>query len=71
MMMRRRNDIRQYIPQHDVLLAGFPCQPFSLAGVKKCAGPRPWLLPARPGDVIFDVVRIIDARRPALFVLET
>jgi DNA (cytosine-5)-methyltransferase 1 len=27
--------IRQTIPQHDVLLAGFPCQPFSLAGVSK------------------------------------
>ncbi|WP_285213401.1 DNA cytosine methyltransferase, partial [Klebsiella quasipneumoniae] len=27
--------IRQNIPAHDVLLAGFPCQPFSLAGVSK------------------------------------
>ncbi|WP_204302366.1 DNA cytosine methyltransferase, partial [Serratia marcescens] len=27
--------IRQHIPEHDVLLAGFPCQPFSLAGVSK------------------------------------
>ncbi|SUH15117.1 DNA-cytosine methyltransferase [Salmonella enterica subsp. enterica] len=35
--------IRQHIPQHDVLLAGFPCQPFSLAGVSKknaLAAPR-------------------------------
>ncbi len=41
--------IRETIPQHDVLLAGFPCQPFSLAGVSK---KMPWgartALPAKP-----------------------
>lgn len=41
--------IRETIPQHDVLLAGFPCQPFSLAGVsKKMPWVAPTALPAKP-----------------------
>jgi DNA (cytosine-5)-methyltransferase 1 len=41
--------IRETIPQHDVLLAGFPCQPFSLAGVsKKMPWAAPTALPAKP-----------------------
>ncbi|EBH9978195.1 DNA cytosine methyltransferase [Salmonella enterica subsp. arizonae serovar 40:z36:-] len=64
--------IRQYIPQHDVLLAGFPCQPFSLAGVSKknALGRAHGFACETQGTLFFDVVRIIDARRPALFVLE-
>ncbi|XPE53394.1 DNA cytosine methyltransferase [Shigella flexneri] len=61
--MRRWRHIRQHIPEHDVLLAGFPCQRFSLAGVSK----KNWLggrtvSPAIPrARCFFDVVRIIDA----------
>lgn len=64
--------IRQVIPAHDVLLAGFPCQPFSLAGVSKknAMGRAHGFACDTQGTLFFDVVRIIDARRPAIFVLE-
>ena len=64
--------IRRVIPQHDVLLAGFPCQPFSLAGVSKknALGRAHGFACDTQGTLFFDVARIIDARRPAIFVLE-
>ena len=64
--------IRQHVPQHDVLLAGFPCQPFSLAGVSKknALGRTHGFACDTQGTLFFDVVRILDARRPAIFVLE-
>jgi DNA (cytosine-5)-methyltransferase 1 len=53
------------IPRHDLLLAGFPCQPFSIAGVsKKNALGRP------QGNLFFNVADIIAAHRPAAFILE-
>lgn len=60
------------IPDHDVLLAGFPCQPFSIAGVsKKNALGRPHgFACATQGTLFFDVARIIAAKRPAAFLLE-
>ncbi len=60
------------VPAHDVLLAGFPCQPFSTAGVSKAnsMGRRHGFLDASRGTLFFDVARIIAHRRPALFVLE-
>lgn len=71
-------DIRQYsdnpelIPEHDVLLAGFPCQPFSIAGVsKKNALGRPHgFLCDTQGTLFFDTARIIAHHKPAAFVLE-
>jgi DNA (cytosine-5)-methyltransferase 1 len=69
-------DIRQVkaasIPAHDVLLAGFPCQPFSIAGVsKKNALGRPHGFHcATQGTLFFDVARIIDEKRPKAFLLE-
>lgn len=64
--------IRATVPQHDVLLAGFPCQPFSLAGVSKknALGRAHGFACETQGTLFFDVVRIIDAHRPAMFVLE-
>lgn len=60
------------IPDHDVLLAGFPCQPFSIAGVSKknALGHEHGFADATQGTLFFDVARIIDAKRPAAFVLE-
>ncbi|NIY49333.1 DNA cytosine methyltransferase [Cedecea colo] len=64
--------IRATLPEHDVLLAGFPCQPFSLAGVSKknALGRAHGFACETQGTLFFDVARIIDAKRPAIFVLE-
>ncbi len=51
------------IPDHDVLLAGFPCQPFSIIG--KMNGMRD-----RRGTLFFEIERIIHAKRPRWIVLE-
>lgn len=60
------------IPEHDVLLAGFPCQPFSIAGVsKKNALNRPHGFRCEAqGTLFFDVARIIEHHRPWAFLLE-
>jgi DNA (cytosine-5)-methyltransferase 1 len=60
------------IPDHDVLLAGFPCQPFSIAGVsKKNALGRPHGFECvTQGTLFFDVARIISEKRPKAFLLE-
>lgn len=60
------------IPDHDVLLAGFPCQPFSIAGVSKknALGRKHGFECETQGTLFFDVERIIDAKRPKAFVLE-
>jgi len=60
------------IPDHDILLAGFPCQPFSIAGVsKKNSLGRPHGFECTTqGTLFFDVARIIAAKRPKAFLLE-
>lgn len=60
------------IPDHDVLLAGFPCQPFSLAGVsKKNALGKPHGFECNTqGTLFFDIERIIAKKRPKAFLLE-
>lgn len=71
-------DIREFaqapslVPEHDLLLAGFPCQPFSIAGVsKKNALGRPHgFLCDTQGTLFFDTAQIIAHHRPAAFVLE-
>lgn len=51
------------IPDHDILLAGFPCQPFSQAGLHKG-------FEDTRGTLFFDVARILNAKRPKAFMLE-
>ena len=60
------------IPDHDVLLAGFPCQPFSIAGVSKknALGRQHGFLDETQGTLFFDVARIIKAKQPRAFLLE-
>lgn len=60
------------IPDHDILTAGFPCQPFSIAGVTKnnALGKNHGWLHETQGTLFFDVVRIIDRKRPKAFLLE-
>lgn len=69
-------DIRQLspadVPLHDVLLAGFPCQPFPIAGVSKKNAlnePRGFACEAQ-GTLFFDLARLIAHHRPKAFLLE-
>lgn len=73
---RLNGDITQVheaeIPDHDVLLAGFPCQPFSIAGVSKknSLGRAHGFADETQGTLFFDVARIIKQKRPRAFLLE-
>lgn len=60
------------VPDHDILLAGFPCQPFSIAGVsKKNALGRPHgFQDTTQGTLFYDVARIIAEKKPKAFLLE-
>lgn len=71
-----RGDIRKIderlVPDHDVLVAGFPCQPFSIAGVsKKNALDRPHgFEDETQGTLFFQIERMLRAKRPRVVVLE-
>lgn len=60
------------LPDHDVLAAGFPCQPFSLAGVTKktSLGLEHGFQDARSGNLFFEIVRLLRAKGPAVVLLE-
>ena len=51
------------IPDHDILLAGFPCQPFSIIGHRKG-------FEDTRGTLFFEIARILEAKKPKAFVLE-
>ncbi len=60
------------IPDHDILIGGFPCQPFSLAGVSKknALGRDHGFKDETQGTLFFDIVRILENKRPKAFLLE-
>lgn len=60
------------LPEHDVLVAGFPCQPFSIAGVSKknSLGRSHGFACEAQGTLFFDLASIIAKRRPHAFLLE-
>ncbi len=58
-----RNVDVKTIPGFDVLAGGFPCQPFSIAGKQKG-------FKDKRGNLFFEIIRIIDAKRPKIVFLE-
>ena len=60
------------IPTHDILVGGFPCQPFSIAGVssKNSLGRKHGFEDETQGTLFFDIVRIIRDKKPKAFLLE-
>lgn len=60
------------IPDHDVLAAGFPCQPFSIAGVSKklSLGREHGFRDEKSGNLFFEIIRILETKRPAVVFLE-
>ncbi len=60
------------IPDHDILLAGFPCQPFSIAGVSKknSLGLEHGFKDKKQGNLFFDIARILKEKKPRAFLLE-
>ena len=67
---RPHGDIKEIaaeeIPQHDFLFAGFPCQPFSIAGVSKLGsmGREHGFLDKTKGTLFFDICRILQHHKP-------
>jgi DNA (cytosine-5)-methyltransferase 1 len=60
------------IPEHDILVGGFPCQPFSIAGVssKNSLGKKHGFEDETQGTLFFDICRIIRKKKPSAFLLE-
>jgi DNA (cytosine-5)-methyltransferase 1 len=67
-----RQIIKSEIPDHDVLCAGFPCQPFSLAGVSKknSLGRKHGFEDETQGTLFFEIKEILRIKRPKVFMLE-
>jgi len=57
-------EVKKHIKPHDVLVAGFPCQPFS------SIGKREGFQHSTQGTLFYDIVRVLKARKPSAFLLE-
>jgi DNA (cytosine-5)-methyltransferase 1 len=68
----RSQEVLQHIPDHDILCAGFPCQPFSIAGVSKknSLGRLHGFEDEKQGNLFFAITSIIDEHRPPVALLE-
>ena len=68
----RTIDAKRIIPDHDILCAGFPCQPFSIAGVskKKSLGRKHGFEDEEQGNLFEKIMDIVDAKRPPILFLE-
>jgi DNA (cytosine-5)-methyltransferase 1 len=60
------------IPDHDILCAGFPCQPFSIAGVSKknSLGKKHGFEDKTQGTLFFNIAQILKIKQPKMFLLE-
>ncbi len=63
---------KRLIPDHDILLAGFPCQPFSLAGISKknSLGRKHGFEDETQGTLFFEIKEILRQKQPKAFMLE-
>ena len=68
----KKNEISIKIPDHDILLAGFPCQPFSRAGISKRNNLNiaHGFKDKKQGDLFFNILEILNIKKPKAFILE-
>ena len=68
----KEKDIKNTIPDHDILLAGFPCQPFSRAGIskRKNLNRSHGFDDKEQGELFFNILSILNITKPQAFILE-
>jgi DNA (cytosine-5)-methyltransferase 1 len=68
----RDPELMRLIPEHDILCAGFPCQPFSAAGIatKTFLSSSHGFADPRQGNLFFTLLQVIDRHRPPVLMLE-